>query len=119
MIRLTHFMSDYSSFRSPLQTIRTRCRMYRQTPAYCSFYPTYRKIGSRHAASSLCRPAPVPSGGLRTDDHAVRGRVRIELTTTHRLGEIFQPGLAIQPKLRANLGKRDALDLSPGPRNTA
>jgi hypothetical protein len=112
-------MSDYSSFRPFLHTIRTRCRMYRQTPAYSSFYPTHRKIGSRHAARVSAQPLQFGSLGLTTDDHTVRRRVRIELSPAHRPGQILHSGLAIQPQVRAQLGECDALDLAPGPRNAA
>jgi hypothetical protein len=87
MNRLTHFISDYSSFRSSMQTIRTRCRMYRQTPGYCPFYPMPRMIGNRHAVSPLLGSTHrYPNLSSETGEHTIGRRVRIKLTTTHRLG---------------------------------
>ena len=112
-------MSDASSFRSSPQTIRTRCRTYRQTPVHLPFYPIHRQIGSRHAATLLSHGHSDPTCDLAADNDSVRRRVRIELTTAHQFGETVKPSLPIQTKLRPQLGQRDALDLSPGARDAA
>ena len=61
----------------------------------------------------------LPSCSLAADNDSVRRGVRIELTAAHPFGKIIQASLAIQAKLRPQLGQGDALNLSPGPRDAA
>ena len=104
------FPADYSN---TLPHVQAHACIFFFLPDASKDWEQARRQRFRHS------PAGSESCGLETDDHTVRRRIRIELTTAHRLGEIFQPGLAIQPKLRAHLGECDALDLSPGPRDAA
>ena len=104
------FPADYSN---TLPHVQARACMFFFLPDTSKDWEQARRQRSRR------RPNRFRSCGLKTDDHTFRRRVRIELTTAHRLGKIFQPGLAIQPKLRAHFGECDALDLSPGPRDPA
>jgi hypothetical protein len=117
MNRLTHVMSDYSSFRSSWQSIRTRCRMYRQEPGYSSFYPIYREIGSRHAAY---QPRSYLQGCSSAAGHKpISRRVRIQFTSAHRLRKIIKASLAVELEFCAQPVKSNALHLAPSTRDPA
>ena len=102
------------------RTIRTLCRMYRQTPACSSLYPMHRQIGSRHAAQWRGPAHHVPDlAAQRPTTTRSAAAYGSKLTPAHRLRKIIQPGLTIQPELGAQLRECDALHLSPGPRDAA